>query len=582
MRMEAVDRRWYVGYTWWIVLNAITLLCIWGVGFLVPSVNQNFQAWGIAPTTIILAILTLTYRVTLYNRHATNFGLNFATFLISLIQISNAINLVNLTDWEHSLYIVILYTMIFFSGFLGIYPLLGAALLLSLYVLIRFPSLATDPDTQRIVFVVLIGYLLCFISYFVWRGQYVDQESQQVNLLNKMLKNKQQQSEILIGSIADGVIVTDTTGKISLMNPSAAAMTGWPVEEATNIDVRNVLKLTQEDGKPLESNENIFAQVFAQRKNFSKTLGLVGRDGKKFIVSLVISPVTISKGKELLGAVAVIRDVGAERQIEQQRADFISTASHEMRTPVAAIEGYLALAMNPNVSKIDVKAKEYLEKAHSSTQHLGKLFQDLLTSAKAEDGRLTSHPVVVEMGEFIEKLAEDLKFSAEKKGLGVEFIINSGAPAGDVIDTSKELKQVRPLYYSHIDPDRVREVVTNIFDNAVKYTAEGKVSLGLTGNDEVVQIHVSDTGPGIPGEDIPHLFQKFYRVDNTATRTVGGTGLGLFICKKIVELYNGNIWAESKVGEGSTFYINLPRLTSAKADQLKLTAEKDQLISDKA
>lgn len=581
MTMEAVDKRWYIGYTWWIVINAILILCVGIAGLFLPVIRDNFEAWGIAPTTIFLATTTLLYRVTLYKNHSNKYGLNFATFVISLLQISNAINLVNLTGWEHSIYIVIIFTMLFFSGIVGIYPILGAALLLSLYALIKFPFLYSSPDI-RTISILIIGYVLCFVSYFVWRGQYIDQESQKVSRLSSMVKNKQQQSEILIGSIADGVIVTDTQGKINLMNPGASKMTGWPTEEALNVDVRSVLKLAQEDGKPLESNEDIFAQVFAQKNNFSRTMSIISRDNKKTIASLVISPVKKADDEELLGAVAVIRDVGAERQIEQQRADFISTASHEMRTPVAAIEGYLALAMNPNVSKIDNKAKEYLEKAHSSTQHLGQLFQDLLTSAKAEDGRLTSHPVVVEMGSFVESLADDLRFSAEKKGLGVEFVINSATQGEDVIDTSKELKQIRPLYYSFVDPDRIREVVTNIFDNAVKYTAEGKVSLGLTGNTEVVQIRVVDTGPGIPADDIPHLFQKFYRVDNTATRTVGGTGLGLFICKKIVELYSGNIWAESKVGTGSTFYINLPRLSSAKAEQVKQDQEKNQLVSDKA
>ena len=110
--------------------------------------------------------------------------------------------------------------------------------------------------------------------------------------------------------------------------------------------------------------------------------------------------------------------------------------------------------------------------------------------------------------------------------------------------------------------------MTNLYDNAVKYTPQGKVTIGLTGNDQVVQFYVKDTGAGIPREDIPHLFQKFYRVDNSATRTIGGTGLGLFICRKIVELYNGRIWVESDSGKGSTFYINLPRLSTQKAQEM--------------
>ena len=202
------------------------------------------------------------------------------------------------------------------------------------------------------------------------------------------------------------------------------------------------------------------------------------------------------------------------------------------------------------------------------------MFQDLLTSAKAEDGRLTSHPGLVEIGSFLEQVTSDLRFAAEKKGLFVEFNFGSTDSMIDASRTSTAsgLKTVRPLFYAYADPDRLREVITNLFDNAVKYTPEGKITIGLTGDNQVVQFYVRDTGPGIPKEDAEHLFQKFYRVDNSATRTIGGTGLGLFICRKIVELYQGRIWVESEVGKGSTFYINLPRLSTQQAAKLQTEA----------
>src|SRR5262249_49342780 len=158
----------------------------------------------------------------------------------------------------------------------------------------------------------------------------------------------------------------------------------------------------------------------------------------------------------------------------------------------------------------------------------------------------------------------DLKFSAEKKGLVCDFRLG----ASSVIDASSNTNQkvVKPLYYVLADPERLREVITNLFDNAVKYTEAGKITIGLTGNKSVVQFFIRDTGPGIPKDDVPHLFQKFYRVDNSSTRTIGGTGLGLFICRKIIELYIGHIWVDSELGKGSSFYINMPRLTNEKAD----------------
>jgi signal transduction histidine kinase len=229
-----------------------------------------------------------------------------------------------------------------------------------------------------------------------------------------------------------------------------------------------------------------------------------------------------------------------------------------MRTPIAAIEGYLALVLNPKVANIDERARNYIEKAHNSTKQLSQLFADLLTSSKAEDGRLASYPKVIELGEILQQITDNARFSAQKKNLQLRYVLNSDNNFGGE-------RVVRPLFYVYADPNRISEVLQNLVDNSIKYTNEGFVTVALTGDNKVAQVQIKDSGIGIPEEDIPHLFQKFYRVDNSMTRTVGGTGLGLFICKKIVELYSGQIWVESQVGKGSTFFINLPRLSAEQA-----------------
>jgi PAS domain S-box-containing protein len=384
------------------------------------------------------------------------------------------------------------------------------------------------------------------------------------------LNDERLRFEVIVNAIDDGVILVDRDQVVQMINPGGAKITDWTAEEATGISVFNILKFIDDKGEPLHKDENPFTKVFKQQQSLREnTIQVMDRNGKQLCVSLSMSPLFDDK-KQITAAVAIFRDVSKERAEERQRGDFISTASHEMRTPVAAIEGYLALALNEKVSTVDARARDYIEKAHESTKHLGQLFQDLLTSSKAEDGRLTSHPEVVEIGEFLEKVSEDLRFSAEKKGLYTEFKVGSS----NTIDASKSdagggVRTVRPLYYAYVDADRLREVVTNLFDNAVKYTPEGKVTLGINGDDSVVQCYVKDTGPGIPAADVPHLFQKFYRVDNSATRTIGGTGLGLFICRKIIELYNGRIWVESEEGKGSSFYINLPRLSNQRVQELR-------------
>jgi PAS domain S-box-containing protein len=385
-----------------------------------------------------------------------------------------------------------------------------------------------------------------------------------IQQMETALHDEKMKSGIIINAIEDGVILIDEQGSIQSFNPGACKITGYKEDEAMTLNYHNFIRLVDAKGQPYAEAADPLHRVFTEATTIrDNTANLLGRDQKQIAISLSVSPL-MDNEKKVFAAVAIIRDVTKERAEENQRAEFISTASHEMRTPVAAIEGYLSLALNDRVSTIDSRARDYLDKAHASTQHLGKLFQDLLTSAKAEDGRLASHPIVIEIGSYLQQLTEDLKFAAVKKGLATEFVVG----ASNVIDASSPTGNVvKPLYYAVADPDRLREVVTNIFDNAVKYTESGKVSIGLTGNQQVVQFYVKDTGQGIPAEDLPHLFQKFYRVDNSATRTIGGTGLGLFISRKIVELYHGRVWAESELGVGTTFYINLPRLSTQQAQQ---------------
>ncbi len=432
-----------------------------------------------------------------------------------------------------------------------------------------------------VVGVILIGLAIWWFG-FKHRG---GKDKSTTSKLASSLHDEKVKGDIILSTIEDGVVFVDEQGTIQLFNPGAAVITGWSQEEAAGLDWKSVFNFINNKGEAIDAGETVFARA--------KQSGQTVRDNDANInsksnltIALSISVSPIITDAEVTGMVAIFRDVSEERQQESQRAEFISTASHEMRTPVAAIEGYLSLALNDKVATIDARAKDYLEKAHASTKHLGELFQDLLTSAKAEDGRLINHPEVVEMGAFMEQLVSDLQFAAQKKNLGVDFMIgNNSIMAADVVDASVPVsfgggeRVVRPLYYALIDTERMREVITNLFDNACKYSDKGKISLGLTGNDTVVQLYVRDTGHGIPPEDIPHLFQKFYRVDNSATRTIGGTGLGLFICRRIVEMYHGRIWVESTLGQGSTFYINLPRLSSQEAEE-KLAKKAGEAVSN--
>lgn len=566
--MQSVKESWYKLYSWILTIIA-TLTLLISVGALVVAPLENMRWHGFNVIALSISVVALVFRAFFYEQFTKRYERRIATFGLHLVIMLLCINFVNSTGQLHSPFEILWLVLLFFGGMYGGYMIVSFEVLVTMYLILLMTNSRGQITMDGFNLVILaINYIWGAVTYLVWRRMYIDRVNVQIAKLSGALKSNQQQAEILLQSITDGVVVTDIEGKINLFNPAAATMTGWNIDEATGIDVQLVLKLNQEDGKELLPEQNPFHAVAKEGKTITSILQLVNKNNAdNKIVSLVVSPIILQKSTESVGAVGVIRDVSEQRSEEHRRADFISTASHEMRTPVAAIEGYLALALNDKVSRIDSKARSYLEKAHESTQHLGKLFQDLLTSAKAEDGRLVNHPAVTEMGSYMSQLTDGLRFAAEKKGLLLDFTIGAsnqsktGSTAGD--------KVLQPLYYAYIDPDRMREVITNLFDNAVKYTESGKISVGLTGNDEVIQFFIKDTGHGIPADDVPHLFQKFYRVDNTATRTIGGTGLGLFICRKIVELYRGRIWVESEVGKGSTFYINLPRISSQKATDLQ-------------
>lgn len=567
--MHLVAKGWYRLYWLILIVPSASLVVGFVAADFIPAFESASKTFGLTLSVAVLAGVHTLYSATAYfwlRKISQPLAMVVSSMIFALVLLAG----LSATDPDSGAWIYVAMWLVT-NIFIGIYGLpfsLGTVLVACIYAFLQSDFDPTNLSTPSIA--LLIGTpIIASLSYLFWRRRFINQSEMQLTQLSGKLRSSQEQSVILIQSIADGVIVTDTSGKISLMNRTAANMTGWTVDEAAGVDVKSVLKVAKEKGEPITEAEYPFTAVLVHKAFINQVLQLTSRKGRKQTVSLVISPVVTENG-EVYGAVAVLRDISEQRAAEQQRAEFISTASHEMRTPVAAIEGYLSLALNDKVSTIDSRARSYLEKAHSSTEHLGKLFQDLLTSAKAEDGRLSSHPQVVEMGSFLEQLIEDLRFSATKKNLITEFVAGN---TGETIDATKSeehetVRVIKPLYYAYADPERLREVITNLFDNAIKYTDQGKITVGLTGDNDVVQVYIKDTGSGIPADDIPHLFQKFYRVDNSATRVIGGTGLGLFISRKIIELYSGRIWVESELGKGSTFYINLPRLSTQKATAL--------------
>lgn len=447
-----------------------------------------------------------------------------------------------------------------FAGVFGLYGMLPMFIAVTAYMVLQYTGGLLGRET--IITIFLVGELPLAVSYLLWhqKSKGEDNNKSAYSALASELSEVSGKSEVVINAIADGVIALDSQGRIELINPAAQQIIGWGKQDALTLDYKSVLKLVDANGNEVTPANDPVAQVLAANKEATgNNLSLITNSGKKLLVSVIVSPVA-QLGS---GAIVVFRDVTKEKREEREQAEFISTAAHEMRTPVASIEGYLGLALNPATAQIDEKAHDYLTKAHESAQHLGHLFQDLLDVSKAEDGRLSDNPKVVDIVAFTHDIAQGLKPKAEEKGLRFLF-----KPMPDDDDDKGGERRLNPVYYANVDNDHLREIVANLIENAIKYTPSGDVVVDVGGDAEHVTISITDSGIGIPKEDQAHLFQKFYRVDNSDTREIGGTGLGLYLCRRLVETMNGRIWVDSEYKRGSTFYVEIPRIDHEEATRL--------------
>lgn len=418
--------------------------------------------------------------------------------------------------------------------------------------------LSTQLSVQAALTVVFAGIAPVVAGLILWRDSTNTEDASEKNVKNlaNQLSEVATKSEIVINAIGDGVIAVDGKGVIQLINPAAQEILGWGKQDALMLSYPSILKLTDEKGAELTTATDPIQEVLnTNQQARGKKLIALTQSGKKINISLVVSPI----GEPGSGAIAVFRDITNERAEEREQAEFISTASHEMRTPVASIEGYLGLALNPATATVDQKARDFIMKAHEAAQHLGRLFQDLLDVSKSEDGRMTNLPRVVDMVTYVQTITQGLFQKAADKGLNLTFKPTE----------SSDQKKIMPVYYVNQDNDHIREIVDNLIENAIKYTPSGGITVDITGSEDKVVVSIKDTGLGIPPEDVPHLFQKFYRVDNMDRQSIGGTGLGLYLVRRLAEAMQGRVWVESQFGQGSTFFFELPRVESQEAAHLK-------------
>jgi two-component system, OmpR family, sensor histidine kinase ResE len=357
-------------------------------------------------------------------------------------------------------------------------------------------------------------------------GMALNQMGRQLKYNINALNQEKEQLASILNSMADGVITLNRDGTILVTNPPAERfLQAWYYQQGMYQDVGQEL--------PPEVKDLFQRSVSFEKEQFIE----ISLQGRTWVI--LMSP--LYNQTYIRGAVAVLRDMTEERRLDKLREDFIANVSHELRTPIAMLQGYSEAIMD-DIASSEEERKEITKVIYDESLRMGRLVNELLDLARMQSGNITLNKEKVDFDALINRVIR--KF----QGL---------AKDNQITLTATKVDEIGEIY---IDSDRIEQVFTNLIDNAIRHTDEnGQVVVHVTGQETSIKVDIKDTGSGIPEEDLPFVFERFYKADKARTRGKSGTGLGLAIVKNIISAHNGNISVHSKLGEGTTFTFVIPR-----------------------
>ncbi|MFH1085761.1 MAG: ATP-binding protein [Chloroflexota bacterium] len=363
--------------------------------------------------------------------------------------------------------------------------------------------------------------------------QLAEQEKQTAQLYQSVLE-KSGELEAILAGIGDGVIVVDPGLYLMMMNPVAVRI----------FHVRHM----PEPGARLPeiiANEELLGVVHDTLNDVDRPVMreiILPEDGDRALIYQSLATVIKGTNGRVRGVVIVMRDITTQREVEQVKSNFLSVVSHELRTPLHSIKGFVDIILMGKTGQINDLQRDFLTTVKESTTNLQRLIDDLLEFSRMEAGKIKLEPEQVSLHDITNSVFERLRPLADEGHL---HLVNQVPENVALIEA---------------DPMRIGQVLTNLVSNATKFTPEeGSITVATVDQGDQVEVSVADTGIGIPKEELKNIFQRFYQVDSSATRSYRGAGLGLTICRFIVEYHRGAIWAESEVGRGSTFRFLLPK-----------------------
>ncbi len=400
----------------------------------------------------------------------------------------------------------------------------------------------------------LIDAVVYHLATSLGNSEVIQTLNDQARELGLMLRQQQEESskrEAILASIADGVVFNDRQGRIILVNRAAELILATQAEDLIGRDLSELFDMFTAGARDelLQVMRTVLANPTAK---IAPEAAQTFLELETQVINAHLSPVITEQG-EFLGIVTIFRDITKEVEAGRAKSEFVSTVSHELRTPMTAIKGYTDLMYGGMVGEINNNQKRFLGIIKTNTDRLTALINDLLDISRVETGRVRFESKPVQLGNVIKIVIDALAPNAERKGHTLTFRVEAGLP--------KIMG----------DPDRLHQVFTNLVGNAINYTPEGgEVSVDVHSVERAVRIDVKDTGIGIHPDDLGKIFDRFFRADHPLVQESRGSGLGLSIVKMFIEMHGGRVWAQSKVGEGSTFTVLLPVPTEQKEEALDL------------
>ena len=358
----------------------------------------------------------------------------------------------------------------------------------------------------------------------------------------KDLEQIRSKNEAILTSIGDGLVVVDKEGKISYINKSFEEMLGWKAQEIVGKSMVQVVPREDLYGVEVLFKERILTQVLDGQKfvaDLTNPFYYIRKDKSRFPVSSIVAPVVLNK--KIVGAVEVFRDITKEKEIDKAKTEFVSLASHQLRTPLSTVNWYSEMLLTGDVGEVTSGQKKYLEEIYSGNQRMVDLVNTLLDVSRIELGTLVVESKPTDIIKLTQNVIDEQRLQIiEKK-----------------IKLSPSFEDSVPLFKA--DPKLLRMVIQNLLSNAIKYTPDGgKVCVSISLDKKNVILKISDNGYGIPKNQQDKIFTKLFRADNVIGKDTEGTGLGLYIAKSIVEQAGGKLWFESKENQGTTFHVALP------------------------